>query len=428
MMRRVLVTGATGFVGGRIVRRLRERDVEVRALVRTPNRELAELGVEQQDGGLDAIAPTLLEDVDAVVHAAATTGPELDDARVVNRDGTQRLCEAALAAGVSRFVHVSTTAVYDLEAVGNEVVTEDAPVTSSVPRRATVRGSVSPYAMTKAEAEAEVATATARGLSTAVLRPPAVLGAGPSSTWGTRVPRRLLDGRFPARPTETTFGWVHVDDLVDAVLAALESDATLVANVVGGHTTLGRYLEAVAELLPAEVTVPSSDEEPWTGRYDDRRLPEVLGVHPERSFESALAEIAASWRSGEVADDGTEVARPRPVADSRRRSSRRIIPQRLSVAQRERLRYLLADPDTWVLRPGWEAYLLRGDHAALERTDLLNTDHRVAALAWLRQQRHALYRALEGGDVAPDGWLESLPIVARLLELAPDGVRDVAER
>ena len=98
-------------------------------------------------------------------------------------------------------------------------------------------------------------------------------------------------------------------------------------------------------------------------------------------------------------------------------SSRRAVPARLTDAQRERLRFLLNDPDTWVLRPAWERFLLQGDHATLVATDELSADHRTAALAWLRQQRHALHRALEGDAVAPDGWLEQLPLVARLLAL-----------
>jgi hypothetical protein len=101
----------------------------------------------------------------------------------------------------------------------------------------------------------------------------------------------------------------------------------------------------------------------------------------------------------------------------KRPSSRRAVPARLTDEQRERLRFLLDDPDTWVLRLGWERFLLQGDHATLVATDELGPDHRTAALAWLRQQRHALHRALEGDPIAPDGWLEQLPLVARLLAL-----------
>lgn len=97
---------------------------------------------------------------------------------------------------------------------------------------------------------------------------------------------------------------------------------------------------------------------------------------------------------------------------------RRAVPPRMDDAQRERLRWLLDDPDRWVLRSAWERYLRSGDDALLVRTERLTQDHRVAAAAWLHQQRHPLYRALEGGDRAPDGWLEQLPMV-RALTAAP---------
>lgn len=116
------------------------------------------------------------------------------------------------------------------------------------------------------------------------------------------------------------------------------------------------------------------------------------------------------------------------MTDTRQRSSRRIVPPRLDDAQRQRLRELFMDPDTWVLRPSWERYLIKGDRAALVRTNDLNTDHVVAALAWVRQQRHAIYRQLEGGAIAPDGWIESLPLTARLLELSPPDVPAITRR
>lgn len=94
--------------------------------------------------------------------------------------------------------------------------------------------------------------------------------------------------------------------------------------------------------------------------------------------------------------------------------SRRIVPERLTDEQRERLRALLEDPTTWVLRPGWRPFLLDGDLTRLVPTDELTRDQRAAALAWLRQQRHALHRALEGGGSAPDGWLERFKMVERL--------------
>ncbi|MEX2504932.1 MAG: NAD-dependent epimerase/dehydratase family protein [Egicoccus sp.] len=306
-MARVVVTGATGFVGGRIARALRERGDEVVALVRTPSDELAALGIEQPVVALDDVAglTAALQGVDGVVHAAATAGPDLETAREVNTVGTRSVVDAALAAGRPRFVHISTTSVYDRDASGDAVLHEDAPLAAPGPAgsgreegaaAAPASSAGSPYAITKAEAEAEVARGGAQGLSVAILRPPAVLGAGPTSTWGTRMPVRYRDGDLPGIPPATTFGWVHVDDLVDAALVALDGDVQATLNVVGGHTTFGDYLAALREFVPAPpATAAASDDEPWRGSYATDRLPEVLGFRPHRSFADALDEIAASW-------------------------------------------------------------------------------------------------------------------------------------
>jgi len=295
---RVLVTGATGFVGGRVARALRARGDEVVATVRTPSDDLAALGVAQPVVALtdaEALA-TAMHEVEAVVHAAAGVGPDLDSARTVNTLGTRAVVDAALAAGVSRLVHVSTTSVYDLEAVGDAEVAEDTPLAraGTTPPAASSAGSA--YAVTKAEAEAEVVRGGQQGLSIAILRPPAVLGAGPTSTWGTRVPQGFVAGELAPRPPETTFGWVHVDDLVDAALAAVDGDAGATVNVVGGHTTFGGYLRALREFLPDAPTEDAvTTDAPWRGTYATDRLPALFGVRPTRDFATAMAEIRASW-------------------------------------------------------------------------------------------------------------------------------------
>ncbi len=97
------------------------------------------------------------------------------------------------------------------------------------------------------------------------------------------------------------------------------------------------------------------------------------------------------------------------------RSSRRVVPRDLDDTQRERIRAMLNDPDTWVLRHQWEPFL-RGDGANLISTESLSCDHRIAVLAWLQQQQHRLHEELEGDRVAPEGWLQSFPLVQRLLQ------------
>jgi 2-alkyl-3-oxoalkanoate reductase len=285
----VLVTGATGFVGGRLVARLVDRGDRVRALVRDTSHHLAALGVEQHVADLtdpdDLAGP--LAGVDAVVHAAASLGSDLDEARRVNRDGTGVLVDALWAHSSPRLVHVSTTAVYDRDAAGDVEIGERSPLVSGG----------SPYAVTKVEAEAEVARGVGRGVSALVLRPPAVLGAGERSVWGAKVPRAVRDGSFPARHPSSTFAWVHVEDLVTAVLIGLTDGAEGTVNVVGGSPPISAYLEPVA----AAVGVPpplSEDAEPgWQGRLDDRRMVEVLGIRPTLGFDEAMHEIASWWAS-----------------------------------------------------------------------------------------------------------------------------------
>jgi 2-alkyl-3-oxoalkanoate reductase len=297
---RIVVTGATGFVGGRIAARLRQRGDEVVALVRRRTDALADAGVQQEIVDLTdaaAIRAILDRGADAIVHAAATVGPDLEQVRKVNRDATQAVLAAAQAAHLARVVHLSTTSVYDRDAVGDAEIDEEAPLVTPA---AWPDGRPEPYALTKTEAEAEVTRAVAAGLSAQILRPPAVLGAGPTSTWGTRIPRRYRDGELPPRAPGTTFAYVDVEDLVDAVLASLASRSTVTCNVVGGHTTFGEYLAALRRVVPAPpATGAASSDTPWRGRYATDRLVEELGVTPSRSFDDAMEEIAAAWTDGD---------------------------------------------------------------------------------------------------------------------------------
>jgi len=196
----VLVTGASGFLGSFVVKRLQGRGTRVRGLVRS---DVDLPGVEVVVG--DLTDPTSLEGavegVDAIVHTAASFSMDFQESAGVNLDGTRALLEMALDHGVGRFVHISSCGVYDL--VDVEVVTEETPrwpfTDETDPFFATLKpGSGEVYAYVygrvKAEVERAVEAAGARGLPGVILRPPNILGPHPRSAWGHKVPEAVVKG------------------------------------------------------------------------------------------------------------------------------------------------------------------------------------------------------------------------------------------
>ncbi len=172
----MLVTGATGFIGGRLCEVLSLRDGwKVRALVHNPARasRLAGLPVEMVVGEVSgsANASKLVEGCDTVVHCAfgKTWG---NNRKIVDVTvgGTRQLALARPRRRVERFVHISTFAVHDLTKEG--VIDEGAPIC----RQKTDAGSTI-YATTKADAEEVIRQEAAAGLSALIIRLPNVLRA-----------------------------------------------------------------------------------------------------------------------------------------------------------------------------------------------------------------------------------------------------------
>jgi predicted dehydrogenase/nucleoside-diphosphate-sugar epimerase len=221
--RRALITGATGFIGGRVAEVLSLRDGwEVRALVHNPSRasRLARLPVEMVLGdlGTEADAARLTEGCDAVVHCAI--GNEWGNRRhifEVTVGGTGRLARAALKNKVGRFVNISTFAIHDLQQPG--VISED---TAPNPPRG------NDYAESKAEADRVVAQTAAEGLCAVTLRLPNVYG--PFSTiFITRPIGHLAKGELVlVGPAERPSSTVHVDSVVEAICRGLEAPESAV--------------------------------------------------------------------------------------------------------------------------------------------------------------------------------------------------------
>ncbi|MEE4301847.1 MAG: NAD-dependent epimerase/dehydratase family protein [Pseudomonadales bacterium] len=190
----VAVTGATGFIGRRLCARLRAEGRDVRALARRPA-ALPGDDAETVRGDLDDATAlrTLVAGADAVVHlAGAVRGADRAAFDAVNVVGTQNLLDAvARAAPETRFLHVSTLAARE--------------------------PGLSDYAGSKRAAEALVSAAA---VPSTILRPTAVYGPGDVELQPLleTMARGLATAPGDARNRVTL---IHVDDLVDALLAVL---------------------------------------------------------------------------------------------------------------------------------------------------------------------------------------------------------------
>ncbi len=245
-----LVTGGSGFLGSHLVEALVARGAAVRALVRPTSRvdHLRGLGVELVQGTLEDAhsLQAVAQGVERVYHCAALAADwgAWEAFRAANVTGVRNLLEAALAAGVGKFVHVSTTDVY-----GHP----DAPVDETAPYR--LRGW--PYGDTKIEGESLVWDYhREHNLPVTVVRPANVYG--PRSTSfvieivdllksGTMI--HIGDGHNPA-------GLAYVTNVVDVILRAGDSETSVgrAYNVSdGSRVTWRQYVDRLAEI----VDVPS---------------------------------------------------------------------------------------------------------------------------------------------------------------------------
>lgn len=255
----ILVTGGTGLIGSRLLRRFADAGVDVRGLVR-PGKEL-EPGVTRVEG--DLLVPESLvqavEGVTAIVHLAAvlrTQNP--DDIWRANLEGTRNLIAAAKAhAPEARFILASTGLVYNADAAHPGL--EDDPAD---PKLA--------YPASKIAAENEVRNS---GLTWSILRLGFVYGDGDGHL--AAVPR--LAAMFQWHPAQT-LSLIHQRDVAQAVELAISGamDGRIVNIVDDAPTTVYE----IASMVGAPIE-PSAEplNRPWMGRLDGS-LSRSLGFQP----------------------------------------------------------------------------------------------------------------------------------------------------
>ncbi|MDP7033929.1 MAG: NAD(P)-dependent oxidoreductase [Planctomycetota bacterium] len=228
---RILVTGATGFLGGATARRLAELGHEVVGTGRDPEAgaRLAERGIHfvpAELGDRESIFG-LCEGMEWVVHSAALSSPwgPWETFFEANVTGTRHVAMGCLLAGVKRLVHISTPGIY---ANGKNRL--------DLSEEASLFRPLNHYVATKRLAEAAVLEAGAAGLEVVILRPRGIIGPG-DQTIVPRILRALEAGRLPVVGGRSVLADMTViDNAVHAIECALVAPvAGRIFNITGGE-------------------------------------------------------------------------------------------------------------------------------------------------------------------------------------------------
>lgn len=316
-MKRILVTGATGFVGRALIPLLLDKGWNVSVALRTARSQsdfhpaIRQHVVGEINGNTDWT--NVLTDVDVVVHLAARVhvmrdqeADPLEAYRSVNVEGTKRLIEACVMAGVQRFVFMSS-----VKAVG-EGNRNGKPYSETDPPEP-----IDPYGISKLEAEEVVNQVFEKSaMETVILRPPMVYGPGVKANM-----RRLMRGvqlglPFPLASVKNLRSMIYVMNLADAVVACVERpEAAGQVFFVSDdeHLSTPELVAELAHLMgkkPRLFPIPTSllrvgatlfglrneiDRLTESLVVDTSRIKETLGWSPPWSVHDGLRETVRSY-------------------------------------------------------------------------------------------------------------------------------------
>jgi nucleoside-diphosphate-sugar epimerase len=221
---KILITGSSGFIGRALCANLRHFEYLVCAVVRKPNQEIP-VRKFANDGGYDEIAignisgktnwTPILQDVQLVIHLAARvhvmndqSADPLEEFRKINVDATINLAKQAAAAGVKRFIYLSSIKVNgESTELGRPFTAEDTPRPQD------------PYGVSKYEAERELRKiAEQTGMEVVIIRPPLVYGSGVKANFASMM--QIIQRGVPlplAAVTGNRRSLVALDNLVDLI-------------------------------------------------------------------------------------------------------------------------------------------------------------------------------------------------------------------
>ena len=235
---KVFVTGGTGFIGGELVRQLRDRGDEVACLVRSPGKagKLEALGCQLVAGDLadGAAIREGMAGCDAVIHAAAMyevgiPAKQRAPMREANVAGTENVLGAALEAKVPKVAYVSTVGIGQThgETIDESFEAPDGPFTSC-------------YEETKWQAHQVAKRLIGEGLPCTIVQPGGVYGPGDESSIGQLLDQ-FLSGKMPLIPfPDLGICLAHVEDTATGILLALDKGKAGESYLLSGPATTVR--------------------------------------------------------------------------------------------------------------------------------------------------------------------------------------------
>jgi len=270
---RILVTGGTGFIGGRLVEVLAGRGAHIRVTtseVRNRSR-LAGLPVELVQANLldhAALADAVIG-CDVVFHFAYEFGGSAQDQQKANVEGTRALAEAFLKNGGRRFVHISSVSAYGAP--------DDGDLSEDTPPKPTENA----YSNTKLKIDRLLRDLhQTRGMPVAIVQPTIVYGPF-GSTWTTRLLEQVRSCRIVLPSNGTGLcNAVYVDDVVAASMLTAEADAAVgEAFLISGSspTTWREFYSAYERMLGKQAILALDDQQMCDEEEFERRSNSIYG-------------------------------------------------------------------------------------------------------------------------------------------------------